>query len=44
MSNVSEIKNGFLKGFRNGWNLFWSPFTGFITVFRQQLQARQRHR
>ncbi len=45
MNEISkDLLEGFKSGFQNGWNLFWSPFSGFITVFRQQLQARQRHR
>lgn len=44
MSHFREIKIGFTEGFQNGWNLFWSPFMGLITVFRQQTQARHRDR
>jgi hypothetical protein len=36
---MSELKREFMIGFREGWSLFWSPFTGFGRTFACQWRA-----
>ncbi len=37
---IQALKESFLLGYREGWELFWSPFTGLWRAF---LQIWRRH-
>ena len=32
---IEHLKQEFVAGFRDGWELFWSPFTGRWQAFRK---------
>ena len=39
---LEAIKRGFWLGYREGWELFWSPFTGFwqvsVRIWRRRMK------
>lgn len=32
---MKKLRNEFLKGWKEGWQLFWSPLTGFVQAAKK---------
>lgn len=39
-TTIRMLRGEFLKGFRDGWALYWSPFTGFAVQFARIWRRR----
>lgn len=38
---MTRIRKAFLRGFREGWTLFWSPFTGFVQAYSDMSRSHK---